>query len=238
MTFGGGWTSRLRTAMTDAGDNRAEITADIAVPADGVYKVWVKYECPPYFNYAFGLKLESLDAKGAAVFDKTYGLRESPKHFSFRDKPLKGDLYCNYGIDHDAAEGYEAALVKGRCRVTLYKTKNVGAGRARSIDAIMITSDLSAVSSPKMSWYPLLDELRRGNHVYFRFRNPATAAAPVRITWDHWNHRYPDFCGTAYRELVKFYDAQGRLLAGGKNGDWPAAIAPARPAPGMTWDRR
>ncbi|NUQ63088.1 MAG: hypothetical protein HUU20_11480 [Pirellulales bacterium] len=231
MIFGGAWASRLRAAMTDADGNPAEIHADFEVPADGVYKVWVKYECPPHFNYAFGVRIEPLGPAGPAVFNRVYGLRQSAKHYCFNDKPHQGDLYWNWGIDHDAAEGYDARLAKGRYRITLSKMDNPGPKGARSIDAILITSDLSDISAPHLPRYPLLDELRRANHVYFRFRNPPQAAAPIFITWNHWNHRYPDFYQPAYRELVEFYDEHGKRLTGGKNGDWPGGIAPGSAGP-------
>ncbi len=193
MIFGGVWASRLRTAMTDAGNNPAEMTAEFEVPSNGTYKVWVKYECPPFFNYAFGVRIESLNAK-APVFEKTYGLRESAKHFSFKYKDLTaGDLYWSWGIDHDAAEGYPVTLAKGRYRLTLSKTKNPEPAGARSVDAILITSDLSDVSTPRFGRYPLLDELKRANHVYFRFRNPEGAKAPIAIAWSHQNHRRPNW---------------------------------------------
>ena len=230
MIFGGVWASRLRAAMTDEKDNPAEATAEIDVPADGTYKVWAKYECPPFFNYAFGIRIEPAGG-GKSVFDKSYGLRESAKHFCFTDKLTQGDLYWSWGIDHDAAEGYEAKLAKGRYRVTLYKAKNVEPKGARSVDAILITSDLSPLSAPKFPRYPLLDELRRANRVYFRFRNPKTASAPIRVQWNHWGHRYNDFYTPAYRELVKFYDATGRPVEGGKNGDWPKPLAPGEASP-------
>ena len=233
MTFGGVWASRLRTAMTDAGTNAAEMSAEFDVPADGTYKVWVKYECPPSFNYAFHVKVEPAGAKGPPALDKVYGLRESAKHFSFMDKPLRGDLYWGWGIDHDAAEGYEAKLAKGRHRITIAKTKNPAPAGARSLDAILITSDLSEISVPRFPQYPLLDELQRVNHVYFRFRNPPGATAPLFIEWNHWNHRGPDYYGATGNERarVKFYDEQGRELAGGPNGNWTNGIAPGAASP-------
>ena len=82
MIFGGVWASRLRNAMTDETDASAEVTAEIEVPADGAYKLWAKYECPPFFNYAFGIRIEPAGG-GAAVFDHTYGLRDAAKHFCF-----------------------------------------------------------------------------------------------------------------------------------------------------------
>jgi hypothetical protein len=231
MIFGGAWASRLRTAMTDAGDNPAAMTAEFETPSDGAYKVWVKYECPPFFNYAFGVRIESLNAK-AAVFEKTYGLREAAKHFSFKYKELTaGDLYWSWGIDHDAAEGYPVTLAKGRYRLILSKTKNPEPAGTRSLDAVLITSDLSDLSAPRFARYPLLDELRRANHVYFRFRNPAGARQPVLFAWNHWNHRQPDYHPAGYRERVRFYDEKGNPLEGGKNGDWTNATAPGAASP-------
>jgi hypothetical protein len=230
MVFGGVWASRLRNAMTDETDEPAEVTAEIEVLADGAYKVWAKYECPPFFNYAFGIRIEPAGG-GAAVFERTYGLRDAAKHFCFTSKLTTGDLYWNWGIDHDAAEGYEAKLAKGRYRVTLAKTTNVEPKGARSVDAILITSDLAALSAPKFPRYPLLDELRRANHVYFRFRNPKSAATPIKIVWNHWGHRPNDYYIAQYRELVKFYDAAGQPIEGGKNGDWLTPIAPGEASP-------
>jgi hypothetical protein len=230
MIFGGPWASRLRVAMTDESGEPAEASAEIDVPADGIYKVWAKYECPPFFNYAFGIRIESAGSKGLPVFERTYGLLESPKHFCFMDKLHKGSLYWSWGIDHDAAEGYEVKLAKGHYRVVLFKTPSPAPAGARSVDTIMITSDVAELSAPKMARYPLLDELRRANHVYFRFRNPP-GGAPITVAWNHWNHRYPDFYAPAYRELVKFYDADGKPLEGGKNGDWPQPLAPGTASP-------
>lgn len=132
--FGGVWASRLRTAMADKNDTPAEIFSDISVSADGTYKIWVKYECPPFFNYAFGLRIEPVngqDGKGKAVFEKTYGLIDAAKHFSFTNKLTRGSLYWTWGIDHDAAEGYETQLKAGHYRVTLSKVHNPGWIRKR-----------------------------------------------------------------------------------------------------------
>ncbi len=230
MIFGGVWASRLRNAMTDASDTPAEVTTEIEVPVAATYKVWAKYECPPFFNYAFALRLTPV-AGGAPVFAHTYGLRESPKHYCFTSKLTTGDLYWNWGLDHDAAEGYEAKLEAGRYRLTLAKTKNPEPRGARSIDAILLTTDLAPLSAPKFPRYPLLDELRRANHVYFRFRNPPTATTPIKIVWNHWGHRPNDYYVAQYRDLVKFYDVAGQPLAGGKNGDWPTPIAPGETSP-------
>jgi hypothetical protein len=231
MTFGGVWASRLRMAMTDASDSPAEIQAEFEVPAAGTYKVWVKYECPPFFNYAFGVRIEPLGENPKPIFTKTYGLRASEKHFSFKKELLKGDLYWNWGIDHDAAEGYPARLGKGRYRLVISKAKNPAPAGARSLDAVLITSDPSELSSPRYPRYPLLDELRRGNHVYLRFRNPADAARPILISWNHWNHRPESYYTSGNLDRVRFYDENGWMLAEGKNGNWLRTIAPGAASP-------
>lgn len=227
MTFGGVWASRLKTAMTDEGENPAEIKSSIDVPEDGKYRLWVKYECVPFFNYAFKVKL--IDSSKNVVFEKVYGLLTSEKHFCFMDKSVRGSLYWQWGIDHDAAEGYIVDLKKGKYELVISKTHNPEPAGARSIDVIMLTSDLSELSSPKYPRYPLLDELRRANHVYFRFRN--LSSVPIRITWNHWNHRYPDFYSPSYKELVRFYDEKGNPVTkpGMKyTGDWPDPIEPGK----------
>jgi len=230
MTFGGVWASRLRTAMTDKGDNHAEIYSDIEVPKTGTYKLWVKYESPPFFNYAFGVKVEQLNKK--VVFDKIYGLLISPKQFSFKKTLTRGSLYWPWGIDHDAAEGYRVNLKKGKYRLIIYKTKNPEPAAPRSIDVIMLTSNLSKISSPRYPRYPLLDELRRANHVYFRFRNKSSQA--IKITWNRWAHRYPDF----YSPLpfpVKYYDARGKFLGTMGSRSLQKSLGPIRAGEISPW---
>jgi hypothetical protein len=166
------------------------------------------------------------------LFRKTYGLINSPKHFSFKSELVTGSLYWPWGIDHDAAEGYEVALMRGRYRLTLAKADNPAPAGARSVDAILITSDLSPLSAPQYPRYPLLDELRRANHLYFRFQNLSDQRA--KIIWNHNGHRYPDFYNASYRDLVRFYhegdaahplrDADGRVLQ--TKGDWPDPLEP------------
>ena len=73
MVFGGVWASRLRTAMTDDGANPAEVYRDIFLPVTGKVKIWAKYEALPYFNYAFGIRVQPLDGSNhtaAPVYEK------------------------------------------------------------------------------------------------------------------------------------------------------------------------
>src|SRR5688572_8864728 len=244
MIFGGSWASRMAAAVIDGGEGELAVHQDVTVPKAGRYKVWAKYECPPFFNYPFGIKVEKLGAgrqvEGAALLDKFYGLRESAKHFSFNDKLITGDLYWSWGVDHDAAEGYEVDLPEGQVRVTLYKAPGPQGGPvgARSVDAILITSRISELSSPEYPRFPLLDELQQANHVYLRFKN--TGSEPIVIAYDHWNHRADHYYHIDPRlaALVRFYDASGTLIADDKGaprssptGQWTDPIPPGQTSP-------
>ncbi|MHB0936200.1 MAG: hypothetical protein ACYDCO_10105 [Armatimonadota bacterium] len=238
MVFGGVWASRMAAAVTDAGNNPAAIYQDIEVPRDDRYKVWAKYECPPNFNYPFAIRIERLenDKPGAKVFEQTYGLRTAAKHYCFTSDVTTGDLYWAWGIDHDAAEGYETDLKAGRYRVTMTKVPGPAPVGQRSVDAILITTKLDKVSAPNYTRYPLLDELRQINHMYFRFTN--TGKTPITLAYNHWGHRYEDFYTMQKTELARFYDANGQMLKDDKgnplalpNAQWNKPLAPGESSP-------
>ncbi len=248
MIFGGVWSSRMANAVTDASDTPAEVFQDVTIPSAGKYKVWAKYEVPPFFNYPFGVRIETLgsDGKpaGQAIFDKVYGLRDSLKHFSFNKKLKSGDLFWNWGMDHDAAEGYETELPAGKVRVTLYKAKGPAGAPvgARSVDAILITSLISTLSNgdakTDFNNFPLIEQLMCANHVYARFKNNGTQ--PVLITYSHWNHR-----ATYYYQIdpqkavmVRFFGADGKIVLNDKGeprthpkGQWTEPVAPGATTP-------
>lgn len=156
-SFGGHGQSRTRTAMTDAGDNPAKLTATIEVPSNGTYKLWAKYECPSSSNAAFDVALRQNGLIRREVFRKTYGLR------------------CGEG---ESVEGYEVALQTGRYRLRITKAASPEPAGIRSIDVLMLTSDPAPLSVSLM-----LDELRRANHVFMRFRVYPEAPCPARMAW-------------------------------------------------------
>jgi hypothetical protein len=239
-TFGGHWSSRMANAMSDPSNptKAEEVYQDVRIDKDGKYKVWAKFECPPFFNYPFGIKVQKLEGgkPGATVFDKTYGLREGVKHYSFNDKPKKGDLYWTWGMDHDAAEGFETDLAQGDYRVVLYKAANVGDTGPRSVDAILITSNITDVLSPKAARFPMLADLQKLNHCYFRFTN--TGTQPVQLYYNRWQHRYDHFYNMYPVNEIRFYGADGKMLLGadGKpmvsaNGQWTKPLGPGESTP-------
>lgn len=245
MIFGGVWSSRFANAVTDATDTPAEAFSDVEVPEARRYKLWAKYECPPFFNYPFAVRVEKLDDKGkpaGKLFEQVFGLRNAVKHYSFMSKTMKGDLYWNWGMDHDAAEGYELDLPKGKVRVTLAKAANPdakanpGPTAGRSVDCLLITSKLTETSAPLMDVFPLMDEFQRENHLYFRYRN--TGSAPIVIEHNHWSHRRNYYYYMGNTEGVRFFNADGTVINDDKGaplktsgGNWLKPIAPGEFSP-------
>jgi hypothetical protein len=52
----------MAAAVCDASDTPSEVHQDVSVPKAGHFKVWAKYECPPFFSYPFGIRIQKLDA--------------------------------------------------------------------------------------------------------------------------------------------------------------------------------
>ncbi len=231
--FGGHWQSRTRTAMTDAGGNRAVLSAPITIPSNGTYKLWAKYECPPHFNYAFDVVIRRPGLLRREVFRRTYGLESAVKHYSFNSGLTTGSLYWTWGIDHDAAEGYPVELTAGRYELRIEKVPNPAPAGMRSVDVLMLTSDLSPISSPRYPRYPLLDELRRANHLFIRFHIGTNAPGPCAISWNRAGKRYSDFYVPIYREMIRVVDRTGRPLS---SNDYPLVKGqPARPLSPGEW---
>jgi len=219
MVFGAVFASRMAAAVCDASETPSAALQDIEVPRDGKYKVWVKYECPPFFNYPFGIRIEKLNAAGkpeGKAYDKVYGLRGALRHFSF-NRLQTDDLYWGWGMDHDAAEGYETDLAAGRYRVTLYKAALPAGFRgprdagglpvvervgARSVDAILITSLISEMSGPT---YPKPEDTYAINHTWPLYRAELNNF-PLLPELQRTNTVYARFRNTGAQPIVVSYD--------------------------------
>ena len=79
-TYGGMWMSQgaCLGAPADAVDSVAVYPIDAAKA--GKYRVWSKYQAPPYFNYL--LKIEIVQ-NGKTVFSSVYGKDGTPRLWSF-----------------------------------------------------------------------------------------------------------------------------------------------------------
>src|SRR5215213_2821281 len=79
-TYGGMWMTHGACLGAAADSVGAVATQTVQIPAAGAYRVWSKYQAPPYFNYLH--KLEVLQG-GKVVFTHVYGKKGTDRHWSF-----------------------------------------------------------------------------------------------------------------------------------------------------------
>src|SRR5205085_10949202 len=69
-TYGGMWMTHGACLGAPADSAASVATQTILVPKAGKYRVWSKYQAPPYFNYRHRIDVAQ---KGKALFSATYG---------------------------------------------------------------------------------------------------------------------------------------------------------------------
>lgn len=120
-----------------AGDEAAKAEAELEVPHDGRYAIWVRYESPYGFDVHFDL---SLQQDGKTVFTERFGDRADIKNFNGVWRVQGPWKYHNTDFVYQRAY---AQLKKGTAKLEL--TKNSGGERTavRTIDLVFITDDLA-----------------------------------------------------------------------------------------------
>src|SRR5437870_1464528 len=69
-TYGGMWMSQGGCLGAPADSTDSLATQTITIPAAGKYRVWSKYQAPPYFNYLHEI---AINQNGKTVFTHIYG---------------------------------------------------------------------------------------------------------------------------------------------------------------------
>ena len=98
-TYGGMWVSQGGLLSAPAASEGAIATQTITVPLAGPYRVWSKYQAPPYFNYLHRIEIVQT---GKTVFSHVYGKAGTERLWSFSAD--SDELWWPWGVDHDAAE--------------------------------------------------------------------------------------------------------------------------------------
>ena len=78
--YGGMWLSQ-GGCLGAAADSQDEVAVQtVAIPAAGGYRVWSKYQAPPYFNYLHKIEIVQ---NGKKVFEHVYGKKGTDRLWSF-----------------------------------------------------------------------------------------------------------------------------------------------------------
>ncbi|MFM8723819.1 MAG: hypothetical protein ACKON9_01700, partial [Planctomycetaceae bacterium] len=79
-TYGGVWMTHGGCLGAPAEREGSVASQVVSIPAAGRYRVWSKYQAPPYFNYLH--KIEIIH-NGKIVFSHAYGKSGTPRLWSF-----------------------------------------------------------------------------------------------------------------------------------------------------------
>jgi len=208
-TYGGMWVSNggLLGAPADSVDSVA--TTTVTIPEGGLYKVWSKYQSPPYFSFMHRIDVIQ---NGKTVLSRVYGKIDATRQYSFGAGPTT-QLFWIWGVDHDAAESSEPIeLQPGPAEIRLITVQNAKPAGDPMVDFVLLTNDLTGKYAAGSSPFTV-DALMAG-HLYLRYQN--TTATPARLTFRVGGHMQPDYGGRS----AQFPAADAEAVAPGQWSPW------------------
>jgi len=192
-TYGGMWMTHGACLGAPATSVGSVATQTVEVPAAGKYRVWSKYQAPPYFNYLHKLEVAQ---NGKVVFEHVYGKKGTDRLWSFSG--VSDELWWPWGVDHDAAEAPKALadLAAGPAELRLTTVENAKPAGDRFVDFIALTTkteDSYEGFKPYQVGSPFAMEALAATKLYIRFRN--TSDKPVTLSVTRGGHFQPQYGG-------------------------------------------
>lgn len=211
-SYGGMWLTHGACLGAPADSVDAVATQTVDVPKAGRYRVWSKYQAPPYFNYLH--KVEVVQ-NGRVVFAHVYGRQGTPRLWSFSG--VSDELWWPWGVDHDTAEAPKATadLAAGAAEVRLITVANPKPAGDRFIDFIVLTTHVADEYQgfkPYAVGSPFTNEALAASRLYLRFKNTASAPAQLTVTRPI-GHYQPSYGGAT----IKVPD---KPVASGQWSEW------------------
>lgn len=192
-TYGGMWVSQggLLGAKADSVD--AVATQTVNISKAGKYRVWSKYQAPPYFNYQHKIEIQQ---NGKTVYSHVYGKSGTERLWSF--SAASNELWWPWGVDHDAAEAPTnmPSLAAGPAVIRLITMANPAPAGDRLIDFVVLTTnpaDDYKGYKPYAVGTPFANEALAATKLYMRFQN--TTAEPAKLTVSRAGHFQPQYGG-------------------------------------------
>ncbi|WP_145053909.1 type 1 glutamine amidotransferase family protein [Lignipirellula cremea] len=195
QNFGAMWVTHGGLVGAPAASKEAVAVQKVTIPANGSYRVWSKYQSPPYYNFVHRVEVWQGNRK---VFSHDYGKVDALRMYSFcgastYNLPPQKQLWFPWGVDHDAAEAPKnaAQLKAGPAEIRLITVDNPEPAGDRYVDFVLLTS---STEDTCIGWEkhgqaksPFIYEAIRSTPLYFRFKN--TARTPVKAKlFTHFGH--------------------------------------------------
>ena len=87
QTFGGMWSTHGGLLRAPAESANSTAVQTVKIPEAGKYRVWSKYQCPPYFHYMHRVEVWQ---RGRRLFSHDYGKLTAKRLYSFFGKTTYG----------------------------------------------------------------------------------------------------------------------------------------------------
>lgn len=190
-TYGGMWVTHGALLGAPADSEGAIAEQIVSIPATGDFRVWSKYQAPPYFNYLHRIEIEQA---GQVLYSETYGRPGTPRLWSFAQS--SDDLWLYWGVDHDAAEAPDKSvqLQQGRAIIRLITEKNPSPAGKRMVDFIVLTTNQNSNyigREPYSVATPFANEALAATRLYMRFKNSSDQPAQLKVkTRQHFQPNY------------------------------------------------
>lgn len=200
-TYGGAWSTHGGLLGAPAANVDSVASQTLTVATAGQYRVWSKYQAPPYFHYLHKIELVQ---GGKVVFSHVYGKGGTERLWSFSGQ--SDELWWPWGVDHDAAEAPKTLvqLAAGPVEVRITAVANAQPAGDRFIDFVVLTTnpvDEYQGFKPYAVGSPFTLEALAATRLFARFQNTSAAAAKLAVS--RAGHYQPNYGG----ENAQFPDA-------------------------------
>jgi len=192
-TYGGMWMTHggCLGASADSVDSIAK--QSITIKDGGTFRVWSKYQAPPYFNYLYKVEIVQ---NGKTVFSQVYGKKGTDRLWSFSG--VSNELWWPWGVDHDTAEAPKETveLKPGAAEIRLVTVANAKPAGDRFVDFLVLTTNLKDEYQgfkPYAVGSPFTLEALAASKLYVRFQNASDK--PARLAMSRDGHYQPNYGG-------------------------------------------
>ena len=192
-TYGGMWVAHGAGLGAPARNTGSVAVQTVEVPTAGEYRIWSKYQAPPYFNY-----LHRIDVlqDGRTLYSCVYGREKTDRLWSF--SASSNVLWWPWGVDHDAAEAPKqmVKLSKGKAGIRLTTVPNPEPAADRFVDFVVLTTspeDSYVGHKPYRVGTPFANEALAATRLFMRFQNTAGTAAKLEVR--RAGHFQPNYGG-------------------------------------------
>lgn len=184
-----------RLLGTDEKDKTASAFADVTIPVAGTYRLWVRYEYPPFCDTRFKVLVQQ---GGVPRAEQVMGVKDNPRYAfgEIKARPQYDPPWGPEGLVEEAVT--VPGLQAGPARVYLKAVEQPqvpGVTARRHVDLVYLTSDAADAWQPayhkRNNLYPILDAFRDAVPPRYEVRFTNRGGKPASFQANHTYNRLP-----------------------------------------------